>query len=78
MKKHTPKREIRIILSDSYLSGKINKTEFGYVNGSFHSMNCWRGNYVVRTDMICLYADKSLEENMGIIKKEQYTRFPVC
>ncbi|MDF2646406.1 MAG: rane protein, partial [Paenibacillus sp.] len=71
--------EIRIILSDSYLSGKINKTEFGYVNRVFSFDDLLAREIMVpRTDMICLYADKSLEENMGIITKEQYTRFPVA
>ena len=71
--------EIRIILSESYHSGKINKTEFGYVNRIFTFDELLAREIMVpRTDMICLYADKSLEENLSIIKKEQYTRFPVA
>ncbi|WP_261303628.1 hemolysin family protein [Paenibacillus andongensis] len=71
--------EIRIILSDSYLSGKINKSEYGYVNRIFSFDDLLAREIMVpRTDMICLYADKSLEENMSIITKEQYTRFPVA
>jgi CBS domain containing-hemolysin-like protein len=71
--------EIRIILSDSLESGKINKTEYGYVNRIFSFDELLAREIMVpRTDMICLYADKSLEENMNIIIKEQYTRFPVA
>lgn len=71
--------EIRHILSASYESGKINKTEFGYVNRIFSFDELLAREIMVpRTDMICLYADKSLEENLAIIKKEQYTRFPVA
>jgi CBS domain containing-hemolysin-like protein len=71
--------EIRIILSESYQSGKINKTEFGYVNRIFTFDELLAREIMVpRTDMICLYANNSLEENMSIIKKEQYTRFPVA
>ncbi|KRF18642.1 hemolysin family protein [Paenibacillus sp. Soil787] len=71
--------EIRIILSDSYMSGKINKTEYGYVNRIFSFDELLAREIMVpRTDMICLYADKSLEDNMAIITKEQYTRFPVA
>jgi len=71
--------EIRIILSESYHSGKINKTEFGYVNRIFTFDELLAREIMVpRTDMICLYADKSLDENLSIIKKEQYTRFPVA
>lgn len=70
--------EIRIILSESYHSGKINQTEYGYVSRIFEfDERLAREIMVPRTDMVCLYADKSLEENIEIIKQEQYTRFPV-
>ncbi len=71
--------EIRIILNESYESGKINKTELGYVNNifAFDEMLA-REIMVPRTDMICLYTDHSLTDNLAIIKKEQYTRFPVA
>ncbi|ANE46187.1 membrane protein [Paenibacillus swuensis] len=71
--------EIRIILSESYESGKINKAEFGYVSRIFTFDELLAREIMVpRTDMICLYANHSLEENLAIIKKEQYTRFPVA
>lgn len=70
--------ELRIILSESYESGMINKTEYGYVNRIFEFDDLLAREIMVpRIDMVCLYADKSLEENLDIIKKEQYTRFPV-
>jgi CBS domain containing-hemolysin-like protein len=70
--------EIRIILTESYESGKINKTEFGYVNRIFAFDELLAREIMVpRTDMVCLYMDNSFEENMRIIKEEQYTRFPV-
>ncbi len=71
--------EIRIILSESYESGKINKTEFGYVNRIFAFDELLAREIMIpRTDMVCLYEEKSLEENLAIIKQEQYTRFPVA
>ncbi|XEC93477.1 hemolysin family protein [Paenibacillus tarimensis] len=71
--------EIRIILSESYQSGKINKTEYGYVNRIFTFDELLAREIMVpRTDMTCLYANKTLEENLAIIKREQYTRFPVA
>lgn len=74
---HT-EEEIRIILSESYESGKINKTEFGYVNNIFAFDELLAHEIMVpRTDMVCLYTDKTLEENLDIIRQEQYTRFPV-
>lgn len=74
---HT-EEEIRIILSDSYESGNINKTEYGYVENIFAFDELLAREIMVpRTDMVCLYTNKSLEENMSIIRTEQYTRFPV-
>ncbi|MBY9079289.1 HlyC/CorC family transporter [Paenibacillus sp. HN-1] len=71
--------EIRLILSESYESGKINKAEYGYVNRifAFDEMLA-RDIMVPRTDMICLYTNLSLRENLDIIRREQYTRFPVA
>jgi CBS domain containing-hemolysin-like protein len=71
--------EIRIILSDSYESGKINKTEYGYVNRifTFDELHA-REIMVPRTDMVCLYLENTLQENIEIIWKEQYTRFPIA
>ncbi|MCA0754152.1 hemolysin family protein [Paenibacillus sp. N4] len=71
--------EIRIILSESYESGKINMSEYGYVSRIFEfDERLAREIMVPRTDMICLFTDYSLDKNIEIIKKEQYTRFPVA
>ncbi|NIK75441.1 CBS domain containing-hemolysin-like protein [Paenibacillus castaneae] len=71
--------EIRIILSESYESGKINKSEYGYVNRIFDfDERLAKEIMVPRTDMVCLYVDQSKEFNLAVIKKEQYTRFPVA
>jgi len=71
--------EIRIILTDSYESGKINKAEYGYVSNIFNFDELHAKEIMVpRTDMVCLYLEKSLEENIKIIWEEQYTRFPVA
>lgn len=71
--------EIRIILNDSFESGKINNTEYGYVNRifTFDELSA-REIMVPRTDMACLYIENSLQENIEIIWREQYTRFPVA
>ncbi|WP_139998604.1 hemolysin family protein [Paenibacillus paridis] len=71
--------EIRIILSESYESGKINKSEYGYVNRIFDfDERLAREIMVPRTDMVCLFTDLTRDQNLEIIKKEQYTRFPVA
>lgn len=71
--------EIQIILSESLQSGKINNTEYGYVSRifAFDEMVA-REIMVPRTDMVCLYTNHSREENLAVIQKEQYTRFPVA
>lgn len=70
--------ELRIILTESYESGKINKAEYSYVNRIFTFDNLLAREIMVpRTDMACLYLDQPMEENLRIIKEEQYTRFPV-
>lgn len=70
--------ELRMILSDSYESGKINQSEYGYVSRIFAFDDLLAKEIMVpRTDMVCLYVDKPLATNLQIIKREQYTRFPV-
>lgn len=74
---HT-EEELRIILAESYTSGNINVTEYGYVNRIFAFDELLAREIMVpRTDMVCLYLNNSPEENLRIIKEEQYTRFPV-
>ncbi|UNK18198.1 hemolysin family protein [Paenibacillus sp. N3/727] len=70
--------ELRMILSESYESGKINQSEYGYVSNIFAFDDLLAKEIMVpRTDMVCLYVDKPLAANLQIIKREQYTRFPV-
>ncbi|MDQ6421611.1 hemolysin family protein [Paenibacillus sp. LHD-117] len=71
--------EIRHILSESYESGKINKSEFGYVSRIFDfDERLAREIMVPRTDMVCIFVGQTREENIEIIKREQYTRYPVA
>jgi len=70
--------ELRIILSESYKGGMINKNEFSLVNRVFKFDELLAREIMVpRTDMVCLSVTKSLEENMNIVKNERYTRYPV-
>jgi CBS domain containing-hemolysin-like protein len=70
--------ELRLILSDSYKSGKINQSEFRYVTRIFAFDDLLAREIMVpRTDMICLDLENTFEENLQIIKEEQYTRYPV-
>lgn len=70
--------EPQIIINESFESGKINQAEFGYVSRIFAFDEMLAKEIMVpRTDMVCLYLNKTNEENLEIIREEQYTRFPV-
>ncbi len=70
--------ELRLILTESYKSGNINQSEFGYVNNifTFDELHA-REIMVPRTDMVCLDINDSVEDNLKIIRRERFSRFPV-
>jgi CBS domain containing-hemolysin-like protein len=70
--------ELRILMSQSLKSGQINKSEYKYVEKVFEFDDRIAKEIMVpRTQMVCLSADASFEENLNIIKSEQFTRYPV-
>lgn len=70
--------ELRIILTDSYKSGTINQSEFGYVSNIFTFDELLAKEIMVpRTDMVCLDVSEPFSVNLEIIKTEKYTRYPV-
>ncbi|WP_195571304.1 hemolysin family protein [Paenibacillus sp. 1001270B_150601_E10] len=74
---HT-EEELQIILNESFESGKINNTEYGYMSNIFTFDELLAKEIMVpRTDMICLDAESTVNENMTVMKQEQYTRYPV-
>lgn len=71
--------EIRIILSESYEKGKINRTEFGYVDRIFNFDELLAREIMVpRTDIVVLYEHDSMQENLSVIRQEPFTRFLVA
>ncbi|QKE73571.1 HlyC/CorC family transporter [Arthrobacter citreus] len=74
---HT-EEELRIILSESFESGEINQAEYNYLNNIFEFDNRLAKEIMVpRTEIIGLYAEDPIEEQIEIIKNEKYTRYPV-
>ncbi|MDM5197203.1 hemolysin family protein [Fictibacillus enclensis] len=70
--------ELRSILSESYKSGEINKSEFSYVNNVFEFDNRLAKEIMVpRTEIVTLQAGQSLDEAFETIIQEQFTRYPV-
>lgn len=70
--------ELRILLSESYKSGEINKNELKYVNNIFEfDERIAKEIMVPRTEMITIASDHTLAEIMQTIQTENYTRYPV-
>ncbi|MFE7062179.1 hemolysin family protein [Sutcliffiella sp. NPDC057660] len=70
--------ELRILLSESYKSGEINKNELKYMNNIFEfDERIAKEIMVPRTEIMALSIDDSLESIIGLIKKERFTRYPV-
>ncbi|WP_264737985.1 hemolysin family protein [Cytobacillus firmus] len=70
--------ELRILLSESYKSGEINKNELKYVNNIFEfDERIAKEIMVPRTEMITIASDDTIEDIMQTIQTENYTRYPV-
>lgn len=75
---HT-EEEIRMLVEQSHKSGYIDQVELSLFDNIFDFTNrIAREVMVPRVNMVCLYQDQSLEENLEIIQKSPYTRYPLC
>ena len=75
---HNPE-EIRLLMEESHKKGLVDDTEVDFVDNVFDFTELSvREIMVPRTDMVCLYTNKSYEENMQTILDEQMTRYPIC
>ncbi|WP_219835992.1 hemolysin family protein [Paenibacillus sp. R14(2021)] len=75
---HT-EEEIRILMDQSAKSGIIDKDELKLFDNIFEfSDRLAREVMLPRTDMDCLYANLTYEENMKIVYASKHTRYPVC
>ncbi len=71
--------EIRILMEESHKQGYIDKTELDFVDNVFDfSELSVREIMIPRTDMICLYLEDSIEENIATALKMHPTRYPIC
>ncbi|MFC7391640.1 hemolysin family protein [Scopulibacillus cellulosilyticus] len=71
--------ELRLILAESFKSGEINRSEMEYLNNIFDfDERVAKEIMVPRTEIVCLFLDNTLDENMTILKEEKYTRYPVA
>ncbi|CAG9623557.1 hemolysin family protein [Sutcliffiella rhizosphaerae] len=70
--------ELRILLSESFKSGEINKNELNYMNNIFEfDERLAKEIMVPRTEMITLSTNDTFENVMHTIHQERLTRYPV-
>lgn len=75
---HT-EEELRLLLSESFQSGEINQSEYRYVTRIFDfDDRVAREIMVPRTEIVCLFLDRPLEENKEMMKNATFTRYPVA
>ncbi|MBU8918768.1 hemolysin family protein [Bacillus sp. FJAT-29953] len=70
--------ELQIIISESFKSGEINQSEYHYVNNIFEFNNRIAKEIMVpRTEIAAFDKSQTVAECLEIMKKENYTRYPV-
>lgn len=75
---HT-EEEIRVMMKESTESGLIDSTEMSLVDNIFEfAETTAREIMIPRTEMICLYTQNTLDENLTIALEGTRTRYPVC
>lgn len=71
--------EIRLLMQESHKSGLIDKAEMTLMDNIFEfSETTAREIMIPRTEMVCLYANLPMEDNIEIAVQEMRTRYPVC
>jgi CBS domain containing-hemolysin-like protein len=75
---HT-EEEIRILMKESNKSGFIDNTELTLVDNIFEFTDTTAREIMIpRTEMVCLYANRPIEEIRASAIDEMHTRYPVC
>ena len=75
---HT-EEEIRLLMEESHRKGLIDDTEVDFVDNVFDFTDLTvREIMTPRTDMVCVYLEDTMEENLKVILEEQLTRYPIC
>ena len=71
--------ELRMIVSASHRGGILDQMESELIDNVFDFADrLAREVMVPRQDMVCLFDDDSLEENMRIVRETGHTRYPLC
>lgn len=71
--------EIKLLIDESTESGLIDPEQNEYVDNIFDlGDKDAEAIMTPRTDLVCIDLEDSLEENMALVTRYKYTRYPVC
>ncbi|MDR1272422.1 MAG: hemolysin family protein [Clostridiales Family XIII bacterium] len=71
--------EMKMLIEESGKQGLINPEKFEYLDNIFDMEETDAKNIMTpRTDMVCLYAEDSMEEHLKTVLETSFTRYPVC
>lgn len=71
--------ELRKIVSASEQHGQLDHAESRMIDNVFDFADrVAREVMVPRQDMVCLYTDDSLEDNLQVVRNGKHTRYPLC
>ena len=71
--------EIRMLITASHREGKIDKLESELIDNVFDFSELLAKEIMIpRQDIVCLYAEESMAQNLRAINKSRHTRYPLC
>ncbi len=71
--------EIKILMNESHRQGLMTKDYFEVIDNIFDLEDKDAETLMTpRTDMVCLYMEDSMEENLKTVRETKFTRYPVC
>ena len=71
--------EIRMLVTASHREGKIDKVESELIGNVFDFADRLAKEIMVpRQDIVCLYADETMNEHMKTLRQSRHTRYPLC
>lgn len=71
--------ELKLIVTSSHTHGELTREEGEILTRALDFGDLTVGELMrPAADMVCLYVDKPAAENLAIMEKNRYTRYPVC
>lgn len=71
--------EIRMLVTVSRREGKIDQAESELIDNVFNFADRLAKEIMVpRQDIVCMYAEKTMQQNLKTIRQLRHTRYPLC